>query len=201
MKENTRKISDYTVLHSFPIGRTDVVIADNPNADVGERFLLTNATFDGIFERYEKSVVSGNYLEIVEEFTERVKSQVQEISAELKHITFDLTPLTLEDCKRIDYDETIKDMVVVIKPDVFKPEYQDVIHQLQLCTGGFGSYAKSRGSACFCINLYNGKETRFERQDILGVIDKDDLPEWAKPGLEKAEKQQIEKNKNRRNER
>ncbi len=198
MQKETRKISDYTVLHAFPIGKTEIIIADNPDAACGERFLLTNASFDGLFERYEKSVVSDNYLEIVENFSERIKAKVKELSAEISKLDFDLTPLTLRDCKHISYDEPIKDMVVVIKQDVFKPEHQNIIHQLQLCTGGFGSYAKSRGSACFCTNLYTGKEARYERQDVLGVIEKENLPEWAKKGLKNAEKQLTEKNKNGR---
>ncbi len=201
MDKETRKISDYTVLHAFPIGKTEIVIADNPTAEDGKRFLVTNVVFDGLFERYEKSIVSDDYLEIVETYTERIKTQAIELSNEKRKIDFDLTPLTIRDCKHMSYDKEIKDMVVVITPNVFRPEHQDIRKQLYLCTGGFGSYAKSRGSACFCINLYNGKETRFERQDVLGVIEKDDLPEWAKKGLENAEKQLTEKNKNGRSER
>jgi hypothetical protein len=68
---------------------------------------------------------------------------------------------------------------------------------LQLCTGGFGCEPNSRGSACFCTNLYSGKESRYERRDILGIIDKDKLPEWAKQRLDEVQKERAEKRKDR----
>ena len=87
------------------------------------------------------------------------------------------------------YDDDLHNKVILIKPEVFKPEYQRATWQYQLCTGGFGASPHSRGTACYCINLYNGKEDRFERQDVLGVVDREQLPDWAKEGLKQAEKQ------------
>ncbi len=193
MQKETRKINDYTVLQKFHLGKIEYIIADNPAAPEGQRFLLTNVTFDGLFEKYDKNVVSDSYLDIVKEFTDRVGERAQELSKEHKEIGFDLKPLTIRDCKHMSYDKAIKDMVVVITPDVFYPEHQIITKQLYLCTGGFGSYAKSRGSACFCTSLYTGEEVRFEREDILGVIDKDDLPDWAKRGLENILDKGVEK--------
>ena len=53
----------------------------------------------------------------------------------------------------------------------------------------------SRGSACFCVDLYTGKESRYERMDILGIMEPEKLPGWAKHGLltvqqERAKKEQ-----------
>ena len=80
---------------------------------------------------------------------------------------------------------------------MFKHEYQIATKQLQLCTGGFGAEPNSRGSACFCTNLYSGKESRFERTDILGVIEKDDLPDWAKERLDEVQKNIAHRRKER----
>ena len=55
-----------------------------------------------------------------------------------------------------------------------------------LCTGGFGAQPNARGRSCFCTSLYDGHDTKFYRQDIIGIIAADDLPEWAKPGYDKA---------------
>ena len=76
--------------------------------------------------------------------------------------------------------------VIVIKPKVLKPEFQLPTRQLYVCTGGFGAYPKSRGSACFCTSLYSGKHTRFEREDILATMDIKAVPQWAQENLRKA---------------
>ena len=112
-------------------------------------------------------------------------------------ISVDKTPLTAEDCEAVDYRQSIKDKVVVIKADIFKPEYRISVNQLCLCTGGFGSSANSRGTACFCTNLYTGESVQFKRQDVLGTIEKDKLPDWAKEGLEKVLKERADRRKER----
>ena len=37
-----------------------------------------------------------------------------------------------------------------------------------------------RGSAVFCKNLYDGKNTRYERMDVLGEVKPERMPDWAK---------------------
>ena len=69
---------------------------------------------------------------------------------------------------------------------VGQPEFQLPTRQLYVCTGGFGAYPKSRGSACFCTSLYSGKHTRFEREDILATMDIKAVPQWAQENLRKA---------------
>ena len=69
---------------------------------------------------------------------------------------------------------------MVIRPDVLRREYRKCTHQLKVCTGGFGASPHSRGSACFCVDIYSGKTSRFERYDILGTMTEDQLPKWAK---------------------
>ena len=78
------------------------------------------------------------------------------------------------------------------------PKIQGIRHatcQLQLCTSGSGAYPNSRGTACYCTELYSGQRARFERSDILGVIAPEDLPKWAKHYLEL---RQAEKERNSR---
>jgi hypothetical protein len=104
----------------------------------------------------------------------------------------DDTPITAGMCDPISYMDNIEGKVIIIKPEVLKREYRSATHQLKLCTGGFGSHSNSRGSACFCTDLYSGKSARFERMDVLGTMEPDDLPEWASIGLNtirQAEKQ------------
>ena len=95
--------------------------------------------------------------------------------------------ITEKDCKPISADDAIEDKVIVIRGNVLRPEFRHASHQLMLCTGGFGAQKNARGRTCYCTSLYGGKQTSFYRGDVLGVIDKRTLPQWAKDGLQKAQ--------------
>ena len=77
--------------------------------------------------------------------------------------------------------------------EILRREYQTATHQLKLCIGGFGASPHSRGSACFCIDLYSGKEARYERMDVLGTLEADQLPRWAKHGLQTIRQEREQK--------
>ena len=102
----------------------------------------------------------------------------------------DTTPLTEADCAVITHMDDIHDKIVVIKPNVLRREYRMATHQIKLCTGGFGASPNSRGSACFCVDLYSGRHSRFERRDILGTLTADQLPQWAALGLDQYRNEQ-----------
>ena len=83
---------------------------------------------------------------------------------------------------------------------MLRREYRRATNQVKLCTGGFGASPNSRGSACFCKDVYSGKESRYERRDVLGVLSPEQRPEWVKYGLEsiiQAEGQKEKTNKER----
>jgi len=101
--------------------------------------------------------------------------------------------ITAAQCEGISSKDDLHGKVIVIKPEVLRREYRAAAHQLKLCTGGFGASPNSRGSACFCTDLLTGKESRFERRDVLGTMEPDKLPQWAKDGL--AAIQQAERSK------
>lgn len=95
----------------------------------------------------------------------------------------------------MSHADDLHQKVVIIKPDVLKPEYQLATRQLYLCTGGFGASPNSRGSACFCTNLFTGKHSRFERSDILATLEADAVPKWAQEKLCEALQSQQKKDK------
>ena len=195
--EEKRMAGNYEVTTAFEIGTKEIIIGENKTAALDERFVVANYENNGIFERYVDALVGGDYAEIVKIFAERVKNEAEQVMDEKSKITVDMTPITKDGCQVLEADDRIKNKVVVIRADVFKPEYQIATKQLQLCTGGFGAEPNSRGSACFCTNLYSGKEARFERSDILGVIEKDNLPDWAKERLDVVQKEIAHRRKER----
>lgn len=195
--EEKRMAGNYEVTTAFEIGTKEIIIGEDKTAAPDERFVVANYENNGIFERYVDALVGGDYAEIVKIFAERVKNEAEQVMDEKSKISVDMTPITKEGCQVLEADDRIKNKVVVIRADVFKPEYQISTKQLQLCTGGFGAEPNSRGSACFCTNIYSGKEARFERSDVLGIIEKDDLPDWAKERLDEVQKNIAHRRKER----
>lgn len=195
--EEKRMAGNYEVTTAFEIGTKEIIIGEDKTAAPDERFVVANYENNGIFERYVDALVGGDYAEIVKIFAERVKNEAEKVIDEKSKISVDMTPITKDGCQVLKADDSIKNKVVVVRADVFKPEYQIATKQLQLCTGGFGAEPNSRGSACFCTNLYSGKEARYERSDILGVIEKDDLPDWAKERLDVVQKEIARRRKER----
>lgn len=188
MDQEKRIAGDYTIIAGLRVGDREVVIGENPNAPKGEKFMCGLGQRTDLFVLYEDCMVSDDYLEIAELFGKRINGQVEKTREEFARLVqpgFDDTPLTKDDCDPISYADCILDKVIVIKAEVLRPEYQRATRQLKLCRGGFGASGNSRGSACFCTDLITGKESRFERRDVLGTISPDKLPQWAKDGLEK----------------
>lgn len=153
---------------------------------------------------YNDVQVSGDFCEIVKLYGERLSEQAEKTRVTLlrpKSHGIDTTPLTKTDCTPLSYDDDLNNKVVVIRPEVLRREYEMATRQIKLCIGGFGAYPHSRGSACYCVDLYSGKTARFERRDILGTLEKDQLPQWAKLGLEQYQNEQRQKSTKSREER
>ena len=185
MAEEKRMAGDYKIIQAFHIGDREVVIGENTNAAPDERFMCAYCERNEIFALHSEVMVSDDYTEIVQLFGQRIVDQARKVQQELFKPSFqgiDNDPIT--ECNQITYKDDLHNRVVVIKPDVLRREYQHATHQLVLVTGGFGASPNSRGSACFCVNLYTGESGRFERQDILGTLNEDQLPKWAQYGLD-----------------
>ena len=197
-----RMAENYEIIAAFPIGDKEVVF--------GRDIFSENPYFCGLYskeniicytrERYEDCYVSDDYLTMMELFADRIKEQCEKVREMWEKITVPREQITPEMCHKNDYKESIIGKVVAIKPSVLRPEFQSADRQLFYVTGGSGAYANSRGSACFAVNLYSGKEVRWERHEIQGVVKDDSLPEWAKERAVTVAKEQAEKEKRMRSE-
>lgn len=197
MLSEKRMVEGYEITKSFEIGETEIILGEKPNAPDNMNYLVANCENNGIFTRYNDVLIGDDFAEIAKIFAERVAAEANRVMEENSKISVDKTPLTTKDCEPVDYRQSIKDKVVVINADIFKPEFRMSVNQIYLCTGGFGSSGNSRGTACFCTNLYTGESAQFKRQDVIGPIEKDKLFDWAKEGLEKVLKEQTVKRNNR----
>ena len=204
MSEENRRAGDYTIIQALHIGDREIVIGENPENQDGQKYMCAFCTANELFARYDEVLVSDIYPEIVKIFGERVAEQAEKTRIELnapKIQGIPNAPLTAKDCTPVSHDDDLNNKAVVIKPEVLRREYRMATRQIKLCVGGFGASPHSRGSACFCVDLYSGKESRFERRDILGTLEPEQLPEWAKLGLmeyQQTQRQQQENTKEAR---
>ena len=201
-KKETRMAGEFEIIHALHIGDREIVLGENPAGVGDERYMCAFCQEGDLLASYTEIMVSGDYPEIVKLFGERVAEQAEKTRIELnspKIQGIPNAPITAEGCEVIGHQHDLRGKVVVIKPEVLRREYRRATNQLQLCTGGFGASPNSRGSACFCTELYSGKTSRFERSDILGIIAPEKLPKWAKHYLEGI--QQAEKKARNREER
>lgn len=180
MEAEKRMVGSYEIYASFMLGGKEVLIGiDVENRE--EKYACFNAERDDLFERYSECVVSDDYLEIAEEFSRRIQEGVSRVREEINGLGLDTTPLSSDSFFRDNYEDDIRGKVVGRRIDNLYPEYQRVDKQIYLAIGGSGAHGNSRGSAVFARCLATGEEVRLERQNIIGVIKPECMPEWAKP--------------------
>ena len=97
-------------------------------------------------------------------------------------------------CDSSAWSESLEGKVLVLSPNVLKEEYWTQQNQLWLCTGGFGAEPNARGRAVYGICLGDGEQTRWDRQDFIGVLEEAYLPEWAAERLESLRAQNEQEN-------
>ena len=199
--EEKRMAGDYEIFQAISIGTKEIVMGESPEASVDERYMCAYCTMNEIFAQYSGVMVSGDYTEMLKLFQERVREETEKLREELaqpEREGIDDRPVTNEGFVPVSYDDELKGKVIVIRPDVLKREYQRATRQYQLCTGGFGASPNSRGSACFCTNIYSGQESRFERRDVLGIVPEDQMPDWVREKLESLNHQRERKEREAR---
>ena len=190
--QEKRMAGDYEIFQAISVGIVEIVMGEGPKAEPEERFMCAVCTTNDLFAQYSDVCVSADYAEILELYGQRIASEAEKLMNEVTEIRnrgIDDRTVTDAGFIPLTYEDDLNGKVVVLKPDVLKKEYQRATRQYQLVTGGFGASPNSRGSACFCTNLYSGKRDRFERWDVLGIVDREDLPDWAKEGLQRIEQE------------
>lgn len=193
MEKAKRTAGDYEIIQVFHLGDQEIVLGYDPNNKDGDTYMTAYCQSNELWRMYTDVKASPDYAEVMEIFATRLAQQAGAIRSQLQQetaVVLDNRPYTAARCKTIpgcklmDYRDDLNEKIVIVRPDVLRREYQVASHQLMLCVGGFGASPNSRGSACYCVNLLSGKSSRFERSDILATLDRANLPEWAKKGLE-----------------
>lgn len=185
MDEEKRAIENYEVWHSVFLGDREIVFAIDKDAPMP--YLVSDYTDLGGFGllRYDNAIAGDDYLEQMQEFTKRIDRQIQQVRDERAQRGINPAPLTAEHCMANGMSKNLEGKVIVIKASSLRPEYATPDHQLMLADGGNGCRPDARGRAVFCVNLYTGKRGRWERYDVQGMADMDELPQWAQDAARK----------------
>jgi hypothetical protein len=179
--ENGRRMvadTGYEVKHAVHIGDREILFAVNMNEPDGKFYMKAEYSDNGIIGQYDRVIYSADYLAAMEEFVGAVDQKIIAVRAEFAKADYQAKPITANHCYPHDYAEDLNGKVVAIKASVLRDEYRRGDVQMVLVDGGAGARGNARGSAVFCYHLNDGKHTRFERYDVLGVVK--ELPDWAK---------------------
>ena len=80
--------------------------------------------------------------------------------------------------------------VLVLSSDVLREQYWGQEYQLLYAQSGFGCKPHSSGRAVFATSLMDGETARWNREDFVGILKDEFLPEWAKPKLAELQAQE-----------
>lgn len=177
-------IDGYSVLHSIRIDGAEQIVAEKDN----HYRLYRGERVSGLgIEEYTVVFEDRDYLKAMREFTRRIDSALDNLDLSRVYRGSPLMDFRVdtEDCVSGGMNAELRGKVVAIKAEILAPEYRSGSYQLMLAEGGFGCSPNARGQSVFCKELYSGESVRWDRADILGVVDEVLLPTWAKEKLSK----------------
>ena len=192
MKQEKRMAGSYEIKLGIHIGDKEIVYGEDTNPKSDAPYIVGDYTRNELFEQYDNVKGSKDYLEIMDLFISRIKNQIDMVKEAQQQVAVSREPITNEHCYPNDLDKSIENMVVALKASSLRPEYRSADNQLVLVTGGFGAYGNSRGRAVYTKTLYDGSESRWNREDIQGVVKEEHIPEWAKEKLQQMQTQNEE---------
>lgn len=180
MAKNEPRMADtYEIETSFYLNGKEIVFGADEKAEL--RYLVGFCTMNPIFgfEQYHDCIGTNSYAEAMQEFGQRIRDEAEIALAQQKERdVFDT--LTLEDCIPGSRSGEYEGELVVIRPDILQRDKQTADYQLCYATGGFGCRAGAGGRAVFCRTVYDNREMRYDRTDVLGIIKPERVPDWAK---------------------
>ena len=197
MDNEKRMMTTYAIEQSLFIGNSEVLFGVDKSKEYP--YMVCYCSYDNPLSAPWATEVVGtdDYLEAMQIFTDRVKSQIEQTRAEQAKFGFDMTPFTIEHCIPDDKGKSIVGKVVVINAEPKRYEYQHSAYQLVLADGGNGALG-GRGQAVFGTSLADGHRARWERFDVLGEIKPECMPDWARESLSKIQRQEkVKKSRNK----
>lgn len=77
----------------------------------------------------------------------------------------------------------LEEKILVLNPTRLNDKYKTPEDQLFVATGGFGCSPSASGKAVYGYFLKDNEECRWDRNDFIGILKDEFLPDWAKEKL------------------
>ena len=188
------KAGDYEIIQSIRMGGRVLLMGFNPE---DETYMTCYQQYHLLGGKiYPEAIASKSYLEIVDTFMERLQTQVEKAKAFRASRNVPYAVLGDKDCLPKS-EESLQGKLIILRPTSLAPEYRTADCQLGYALGGFGCTPGARGRAVYFKELYSGEECRWDITDVLGVADREKLPDWAKEKLAEYEKSRTAPKKER----
>lgn len=177
-KDNCLQDGTAPIISRYGFDRVDFVLAATIRENMSDgRFSSANKEWTKGFyipkEDHRRDFCVGSHPGLTDIFLNQVRKAWDKLNL------FDTSHCESEQTGEIDYTGK----VLVLKHSVLKDEYKTPENQLFLAKGGFGCSPNSRGRKVFGEFLNDGEDTHFCREDFLGAIKEECLPDWAKERL------------------
>ena len=189
-KEEKWMVENYKVVQHIAIGDREVIFGEDETSDMPYMCALVETA--GELQLYHDGKAGDDYVEIISLFADHIKEQCRKVLEEQQKVTVKREKITADMCEPTG-DKVLVGKVMVVSPNVLRPEYQSCEHQLFYVESGNGTVPNSLGRGCFGKELYSGEKVRWNRTDFLGEIKAEYLPEWAKERVAEIQRTTEEK--------
>ena len=180
-------IDGYKIFNFVKLGGFEEIVAQGEkNGRDHYRLYTVNAKNPLGLPEYTTAYENNDFLQTMREFNRRISARLNSIETdqfERGNPLFDDAPLRDADCVPDGLEADITGKVIAVKSDILYPEYRTLSHQLHVATGGFGTSPTARGKTVFVTNVFSGETDNFRRENILGVVLPERIPEWAQEKL------------------
>ncbi len=186
------KVYEYTILSGITVDGIRHVLGVDPNAEYP--YFVSECAPHPILGDYAYTNALGfdSYMEALAEHCDRLSDGVEK-SLAIRQERGITGTLYLGDCIPNSKYGSYKGELVVIRADVLQHDKRTDDHQLIYATHRNGCNPQARGQAVYCIDVYDGKQMRYERYDVLGIIRPEAIPAWAEPKIAEIKARQLEK--------
>ena len=102
---------------------------------------------------------------------------------DIRKMYAELNLFSVEHIVRSDEPQDYTNKLLILRDISLKEEYRTPENQLFFAEGGFGCSPEKIGRKVFGQFLSDGEKTHLSRQDFLGVIADENIPDWAREKL------------------
>ncbi len=181
--EEKRRNGGYEIIQAVKVTpKTEIVLGENLNNPITPYVVWTcfNET------DYQWGHYYGSYLASLADLGTAIQTKALEYKEQLagrgckdnKKPFFDE-----QDCLPDSQQAVYEHQVIVLSPAYLAHVYRHPSQQLYLATSGNGCTPGARGQAVYATSLADGQSAHWERHQVIGILDPEKMPSWAKKSL------------------